>query len=481
MLLVLNCWRFSDFLLELSSDIKSVSDYPALSIQLQIEYFSSMRINSLLFITLFYLTFNAQADNTLQETIHDDYGYLEALYIHLHKNPELSFHEADTSARMATELRNLGFTVTENVGGYGVVGVLNNGAGPTVLLRTDMDALPILEKTGKPYASTATTVDEHGNTVSVMHACAHDVNMTVFVGTARRLTAMADTWQGTLVMIAQPAEERGAGARAMLKDGLFERFPRPDYNLGMHVSASVPAGTVIHTKGYVMASVDSVDITVYGIGGHGAYPQRTKDPVVLSAQIINTLQTLVSRELKPIDAGVVTVGSIHGGTKHNIIPDEVKLQLTVRSYTDEARTKLLEGIKRIARGQAIAMGLPDDKLPDVKIADESTPSTYNNPELTDRIANVLQAKLKDVQIIPGEPVMGGEDFSQYGRVEPKIPSLFLFVGGVYADKYATARQTGEILPSLHSPFFAPDPKPTIQTGVEMMTTSALELLGKVDN
>ena len=233
---------------------------------------------------------------------------------------------------------------------------------------------------------------------------------------------MTDQWKGTLVMIAQPAEERGAGARAMLKDGLFERFPRPDYNLGMHVSASLPAGTVIHTKGYVMASVDSVDITVYGIGGHGAYPQRTKDPIVLSAQIINALQTLVSRELKPIDAGVVTVGSIHGGTKHNIIPDEVKLQLTVRSYTDEARSKLLEGIKRIARGQAIAMGLPDDKLPDVKIADESTPSTYNNPELTDRIANVLQAKLKDVQIIPGEPVMGGEDFSQYGRVEPKYPA-----------------------------------------------------------
>ena len=439
-----------------------------------------MRINTLLLFLLFHLTSGVQADMALQTAIQEDYAYLESLYLHLHRNPELSFHEAKTSERMATELRELGFTVTEKVGGYGVVGVLQNGDGPTVLLRTDMDALPILEKTGKPYASTVTTVDEHGNTVSVMHACAHDVNMTVFTGTARRLTSMTDQWKGTLVMIAQPAEERGAGARAMLKDGLFERFPRPDYNLGMHVSASLPAGTVIHTKGYVMASVDSVDITVYGIGGHGAYPQRTKDPIVLSAQIINALQTLVSRELKPIDAGVVTVGSIHGGTKHNIIPDEVKLQLTVRSYTDEARSKLLEGIKRIARGQAIAMGLPADKLPDVKIADESTPSTYNNPELTERIVNVLQAKLNDVQIIPGEPVMGGEDFSQYGRVEPKIPSLFLFVGGVYADKYATAKQTGEILPSLHSPFFAPDPEPTILIGVEVMTTSALELLEKVD-
>ena len=440
-----------------------------------------MRYYFRLLFTLIILSSNTQADVTLRDEIHDDYGYLESLYIHLHKNPEISFQEAKTSELLAGELRNLGFTVTEKVGGYGVVGVLKNGDGPTVLLRTDMDALPILEKTGKPYASTATTVDEHGNTVNVMHACAHDVNMTVFTGTARRLTAMTDKWQGTLVMIAQPAEERGAGARAMLKDGLFERFPRPDYNLGMHVSASLPAGTVIHTQGYVMAAVDSVDITIYGVGGHGAYPQRTKDPVVLSAQIINALQTLVSREIKPIDAGVVTVGSIHGGTKHNIIPDEVKLQLTVRSYTDETRTKLLEGIKRIARGQAIAMGLPDDKLPDVKIADESTPSTYNNPELADRIVNVLQAKLKDVQIIPGEPVMGGEDFSQYGRVEPKIPSLFLFIGGVYADKYATATEKGEVLPSLHSPFFAPDPEPTILTGVEVMTTGALELLGKVDN
>ena len=439
-----------------------------------------MRYYFRLLFTLIILSSNTQADVTLRDEIHDDYGYLESLYIHLHKNPEISFQEAKTSELLAGELRNLGFTVTEKVGGYGVVGVLKNGDGPTVLLRTDMDALPILEKTGKPYASTATTVDEHGNTVNVMHACAHDVNMTVFTGTARRLTAMTDKWQGTLVMIAQPAEERGAGARAMLKDGLFERFPRPDYNLGMHVSASLPAGTVIHTQGYVMAAVDSVDITIYGVGGHGAYPQRTKDPVVLSAQIINALQTLVSREIKPIDAGVVTVGSIHGGTKHNIIPDEVKLQLTVRSYTDETRTKLLEGIKRIARGQAIAMGLPDDKLPDVKIADESTPSTYNNPELADRIVNVLKAKLKDVQIIPGEPVMGGEDFSQYGRVEPKIPSLFLFIGGVYADKYAAATEKGEVLPSLHSPFFAPDPEPTILTGVEVMTTGALELLGKAD-
>jgi len=435
---------------------------------------------ALLILFLTQLTLFVRADTALRTAIQDDYPYLESLYVHLHKNPEISFQEENTSARMANELRSLGFTVTEKVGGYGVVGVLENGEGPTVLLRADMDALPVLEKTGKPYASKATTVNAQGNTVNIMHACAHDVNMTVFIGAARRLTSMTDKWQGTLVMIAQPAEEVGAGARAMLKDGLFERFPRPDYNFGLHVSASVPAGKVIYTKGYVMANVDSVDITVYGIGGHGAYPHRTKDPVVLSAQIINALQTLVSRELKPIDAGVVTVGSIHGGTKHNVIPDKVQLQLTVRSYTDEARATLLEGIKRIAEGQAMAMGLPGDKLPVMKIKDESTPSVYNNPELADRIVQVLRTKLDDEHLIPGEPVMGGEDFAQYGRVEPKIPSLFLWIGGVEAGKYARAMESGEVLPSLHSPFFAPDPQPTITTGVEVMTTSALELLGKAD-
>ena len=439
-----------------------------------------MKLSTLLFILLTQLTLCVRADIALQTAIQGDYPYLESLYLHLHQNPELSFHEKNTSERMAAELRGLGFTVTEKVGGYGVVGVLKNGEGPVVLLRTDMDALPVLEQTGKPYASEATTVDAHGNTVSVMHACAHDVNMTVFIGAARRLIAMADKWRGTLVMIAQPAEEVGAGARAMLRDGLFKRFPRPDYNLGLHVSASVPAGKVIYTEGYVMAAVDSVDITVYGIGGHGAYPHRTKDPVVLSAQIINALQTLVSRELKPIDAGVVTVGSIHGGTKHNVIPDKVELQLTVRSYTDEARSTLLEGIKRIATGQAMAMGLPPDKFPVVTIKDESTPSVYNNPELADRIVKVLRTVFDDEHLIPGEPVMGGEDFAQYGRVEPKIPSLFLWIGGVEAGKYAAAMETDEVLPSLHSPFFAPDPQPTILTGVEVMTTSALELLEKAD-
>ena len=429
-------------------------------------------------LLLWLVAFAVQADTSLKAAIEADYAYLWPLYQHFHQNPELSFHEAETSARIADELRGLGFTVTKNVGGYGVVAVLENGAGPTVLLRADMDALPVQEKTGKPYASTKTTVDEHGNTVPIMHACAHDVNMTVLIGSARRLSAMTEQWQGTLVLIAQPAEERGAGAMAMLQDGLFERFPRPDYNIATHVSAGHQAGQVVYTTGYAMANVDSVDITVYGVGGHGAYPHRTKDPVVLSAQIINALQTLVSRELTPTDAGVVTVGFIHGGTKNNIIPDDVKLGLTVRSYTDEARNTLLEGIKRIVAGQALAMGLPPEKMPEVKFSDTYTPAVYNNPELAERIVEALRAVLDEDRLIPGEPVMGGEDFARYGRVEPKIPSLLVWIGGVEADKYAAALQSGEQLPSLHSPLFAPDPQPTIQTGVTVMTGSALELLGK---
>ena len=418
------------------------------------------------------------AASDLESAIDQDYPYLESLYTHLHRNPEISFHEKNTSARIASELRQSGFEVTEHVGGYGVVGVMRNGKGPTILLRTDMDALPVREMTGLPYASKVTTVDDQGNEVSVMHACGHDIHMTVFVGTARRLNAMRNQWRGTIVMIGQPAEERGSGARAMLKDGLFSRFPRPDYNLGLHDNADAPAGTVLYVPGYAMANVDSVDITVHGIGGHGAYPNLTKDPIVLSAQIINALQTLVSREIPPIEAGVVTVGSIHGGTKHNIIPDEVHMQLTVRSYTDEVRNKLINGIKRIAKYQAQAMGIPEDKLPEVTVEDEHTPALYNDPELTKRMAAVLRKKLGDARVKETKPVMGGEDFSEYGRVEPRIPGVFLWLGAVAPDKYQQSIADGTSLPSLHSPLFAPLPKPTIETGVETMVTMALELLGK---
>lgn len=398
------------------------------------------------------------------------------LYTHLHQHPELSFHEQQTAATLAAELRALGLEVTEQVGGHGIVGVLKNGAGPTVMLRADMDALPVPEQTGKPYASTVTTTDEAGNSVPVMHACGHDVHMTVFIGTARRLVAERDQWRGTLVMVGQPAEERGAGARAMLADGLFKRFPLPDFNLALHVNANLPAGTVGYTSGYALASVDTVDISVFGVGGHGAYPHTTRDPVVLAAQIITALQTLVSREIAPTEPGVVTVGAIHGGTKHNIISDRVDLQLTVRAYSAETRQTLLDGIQRIARGQAIAMGLPEDKLPQVKIKDESTRATYNDPALVARTVAVLENTLGKDQVRALPPVMGGEDFSEYGLSRHKIPSFMYWLGAVEPKAYRRAIKRGEALPSLHSPFFAPDAARSIDTGVQAMTAAARDLL-----
>ena len=402
------------------------------------------------------------------------------LYRDLHPAPELSFHERQTARRLAAELRALDFEVTEGVGGHGIVGVLNNGDGPTLMLRADMDALPIQEQTGFRYASKVTTVDADGNTVPVMHACGHDVHMTVFIGTARKLVQQRDRWRGTLVMVGQPAEERGSGARAMLADGLFKRFPRPDFNLALHVNAALPVGTVGYTPGYALASVDSVDIRVHGVGGHGAYPHTTRDPVVLSAQIINALQTLVSREIAPVEPGVVTVGAIHGGTKHNIIPDQVDLQLTVRAYSEDTRQKLLRGIERIARNQALAMGLPEDKLPTVSIKDEQTRSTYNNPQLAERIAAVFASTLGAEQVVTLPPVMGGEDFSEYGLQEPRIPSLIYWLGAVSQKKFDDAQAASNALPSLHSPFFLPDAEPAIATGVTAMTAAALELLADAD-
>lgn len=415
------------------------------------------------------------ADTDIKTAAQKDYKYLQSLYYHLHKHPELSFHEKNTAKRLSRELRNVGFEVTENVGGHGLVGVLKNGPGPTLMLRTDLDGLPVEEKTGLAYASKTQVVDDLGKTVNTMHACGHDIHMTIFTGTARRLANLRKQWSGTLVMIGQPAEERGAGARAMLDDGLYTRFPRPDYALGLHVKAGFPAGQIGYIEGYALANVDSVDITLFGIGGHGAYPHTTKDPIVLAAQIINALQTLVSREIPPIEAGVVTIGSIHGGTKHNIIPEQVDLQLTVRSYSDATRDTLLAGIKRIARAQALVMGFPEDKLPRVVVRDEYTPALYNNPDLTLRVTTVLKAQLGEERITEVKPVMGGEDFSQYGRVEPKVPSFFFWLGAIDPAIVKSSMEKGEGLPSLHSAYFAPLPEKTILTGVEAMTAAALDL------
>ena len=404
--------------------------------------------------------------------------YMEALYLHFHRNPELSLYEFETAARMAEEFASAGYEVTPEVGGTGVVGVLRNGEGPTVMLRGDMDALPIKELTGVPYASTTTAVDEQGRTVAVMHACGHDIHITNLIGVARKLAGMRDSWSGTVVLVAQPAEERGLGARAMIEDGLFKRFPRPDYNVGLHVTANLPSGKAGYKPEFAMANVDSVDIVVYGTGGHGAAPHLTHDPIVLSSYIVTALQTLVARNLNPIDQGVVTVGSIHGGTKHNIISDRVDLQLTVRSYSDENRALLLDGIARIAKGQARVMGLPEDRMPEVIVKNEYTPALYNDPDLSGRLSGVLRAELGEANVELSKPVMGGEDFARFGRTEERIPSFYFWLGGADPDAFAAAKAEGRNLPATHSPYFLPSYERTLQTGVRTMTAAALELLAK---
>ncbi|MDZ4759526.1 MAG: amidohydrolase, partial [Alphaproteobacteria bacterium] len=422
---------------------------------------------------------------------------LQAVYEHLHRNPELSFQESKSSAILAAEMKALGFEVTQGVGavwvksramadygkleagvgGYGLVAVMRNGAGPTLMIRTDMDALPVVERTELPFASKARDVSWSGDEGGVMHACGHDIHMTVWLGTARELVRQKSEWKGTLVMIAQPAEELGLGAIAMLDDGLFERFPRPDYNLALHVNANLPAGMVGHGSGFVMANVDTVDLLVNGKGGHGAYPQDTKDPVVLAARIVGALQTLVSREIDALDAGVVTVGSISGGRTHNVIPDEVLLKITVRSYEDATREKLLKGIERIARGEAMAAGIEGNLAPKMTVKTDYTPSTYNEPELAARLARALETRLGAERLIVATPSMVGEDFSRFGRTEPKIPSAIFWLGSVAQAAYDASLKPGAPpLPGLHSSTYAPDPDPTIATGVEAMTAAAIDLL-----
>jgi hippurate hydrolase len=400
------------------------------------------------------------------------------VYEQLHASPELSLREERTAARIAQELSRLGFAVTQRVGGHGVVGVLRNAAGPTVLVRTDMDALPVTEATGLPYASTVSARDDQGREVGVMHACGHDAHMTVFLGTARVLAAVRERWRGTLVMIAQPAEERGLGAKAMLDDGLFARFPHPDFCVAEHVTPSLAVGQVGVVEGYSFANVDSVDVTIRGVGGHGASPNKTKDPIVMAAQFVNALQTIVSRRIDPVDPAVVTVGSIHGGTAYNIIPDEVHLQLTVRSYAPEVRRQVMEEIERIARGVSEAAGVPADRMPTVVLAEGFTPSLYNDPALTRRVAAALRAVLGEANVVALKPEMVGEDFAAYGLTEPRVPICMFRLGTSDPEALRESRRSGNPLPALHSSRYAPVPGPTISTGVTAMTTAALDLLGQ---
>jgi hippurate hydrolase len=421
----------------------------------------------------------AEVGDTIRARVDHEYASLEAFYKDLHAHPELSFREEKTAAKVAAELRRAGLETTTGVGGHGVVGVLANGTGPTILVRTDLDALPIKEQTGLAYASQVRATNDVGTEVDVMHACGHDVHMTSFVGTARLLTQLKDRWSGTIVFIAQPAEERGKGARGMLKDGLFTRFPKPEYCLALHVSPDLPTGSVGVVEGYAMANVDTLDITIKGQGGHGAWPHKTRDPIVLAAQTVVALQTIASREIDPLESVVVTVGSIHGGTKHNVIPDEVKLQLTVRSFTEEVRARTLDAIRRIVRGQALSAGIPEDRLPVIHQADdEFTPATYNQPEFSQRVAKTFRGLLGEARVISRRPAMGGEDFSEYGRTSDKIPICMFWLGSVEAERVAESEKTGRPLPALHSSLYRPVPEPTIKTGVSAMTAAVLDLAGR---
>lgn len=395
------------------------------------------------------------------------------VYKDLHANPELSNQEVRTAKKLAEWMRQAGFEVAQEVGGTGVVGVLKNGEGKRVMVRTDMDALPVTENTGLDYASRVQARNPEGQLVGVMHACGHDMHMTCWLGAARTLAEMRDQWSGTLVFIAQPAEELGTGARAMLADGLFDRFGKPDVGLALHCDSFAAAGEIAHTEGYAMANVDSVDVTIKGKGGHGAIPHATIDPIVVAARFILDVQTIVSREIDPLDSAVITVGSIHGGTKHNIVPPEVNLQLTVRSFQDATREHLLSGIERVANAAAAAAGAP---APEVVVRPEFTPAMYNDPELMRATVEALKEVLGAERCKPMAPLMGGEDYSFFSRAG--VPCAMLRLGTVEPERIERFRAGKEILPSLHSDAYHPAPEPTIRTGVTALVASVLRIVGK---
>jgi amidohydrolase len=414
---------------------------------------------------------SAQSAGTISADVDAVYPASETLYLDLHRHPELSDHEQQTAAKLATALRALGYAVTTGVGGTGVVGVLKNGDGPTVMVRTELDALPVEEKTGLPYASTVRTKDDTGAEVGVMHACGHDIHMASWVGTARIMASTRARWHGTLIMIGQPAEEAGEGAKAMLADGLFTRFPRPDYALAVHDDSRYPAGTIGYHAGAIMSHVDSLKVTIFGRGGHGARPESTVDPIVIAARTVMALQTIVSRENSPFDPAVVTVGSIHGGTRPNIIPNEVTLEISVRALSDDVRTHLLKSIDRIVKAEAAAAGAPRE--PHIEIS-EGGYALINDPAVTQRVATALLREIGSSQVMDIPPEMVSEDFSEYRHAG--VPSLMMRIGVVEQAKYDAAQKTGEALPSLHSALFAPDRGPTIKATIEAEVVALRELM-----
>ncbi|HXQ71924.1 MAG TPA: amidohydrolase [Pyrinomonadaceae bacterium] len=444
-----------------------------------------MRKLTLVLALLLSFSINSNAQKpSLDAMIDRDLASLLSTYKALHAAPELSHREEKTSAFVAGELRKLGFMVTERIGkyqnaqwtGYGIVGVLKNGPGPTVLVRTELDALPVEEKTGVPYSSQVKTKNDAGVEVSVMHACGHDIHITSFLGTAKLLTELKNQWSGTLVMLGQPAEETGDGANAMLRDDLYTRIPKPDFAIALHDKPELETGKVGYTPGYAMASATSIDVKIRGVGGHGSAPELAKDPIVTAAQVVMALQTIVSRENSPLDPAVVTVGSIHGGTRYNIIPDEVNLQLTVRTYKPEVRQRILASIERIVKGVALTAGIPEDRAPTVKVS-EGTGSTYNDPQLLERLAVAFKQALGEENVVKVPPIMASEDFG-YFSLDQKIPTTIFWLGASDPAKVKQSRDSGVALPGLHSALFAPVPEPTLRTGVKAMTSAVLELMKK---
>jgi len=388
------------------------------------------------------------------------YPAAHELYLDLHQNPELSGHEAQTAAKLAARLRNLGYEVTEHVGGTGIVAILKNGAGPTVMLRTELDALPVEEKTGLSYASKVHSKDDAGHDVPVMHACGHDLHMAAIVGTAAIMAHSKDTWHGTLMLIGQPAEETISGAKAMIADGFLKRFPKPDVGVALHVGNDLPAGTVGITPGIYNTNADSLRVTIYGKGGHGASPDKTIDPIVIAAKTVLALQTIASREVKPGELAIVTVGYIRAGTKNNIIPDHAEMGLTVRTFKPEVRRQVLAAIDRIVKGEAMASGATRE--PSIERY-ESTDSVYNDPALATRLRAPLEAALGKQNVITAGPEAASEDYSAF--VELGIPSLYFSLGGADPAKFAEGEKTGVRLPSNHSPLFTPDVEPSLRTGI----------------
>jgi len=411
----------------------------------------------------------------LKKKIEADMQHLDKLYQYLHQNPEISKQEKQSSERMIAELESLKISVYKGFGNYGFVGIVENGEGPVIMVRTDLDALPLEEKTNLPYKSTKKTIAEDGQETFCMHACGHDLHMTVFAGVASCMMATKDQWKGTLMLIGQPEEETGSGAETMLKNGLFEKFKKPDFCTAYHVLPALESGKIAFRHGKTMAGINTVDLTVYGKGGHGAYPDKTIDPIVLSARIIMDLQTIVSREISPFDEAVVTVGAIHGGIKHNIIPDEVKMKLTLRGYTDQVHKQILDAVKRICDGAAYSAGLPEDLYPKIELTESFVPPLINNEQLVNKMRSLAEANLGKENVVDAMPSMGGEDFSEYGRTADKIPLCFLWLGIASKEFLEECKNKGQEPYPLHSPYLAPDYQKAAFTGILNMSASLIEM------